>query len=290
MVYESTFKMGLSVFQFQINYQNQMLSKIQESDTAIIGYTGFVGSNLQTQFNYSKKYNTNNIETIRYNKYETVMCAGIQAKKWWANQNEAEDLAGINSLLDHLKTVVANRFILISTVDVYPDPSGVDESTPVDFSCNHPYGKHRFIAEEFVKSHFPNHLILRLPGLFGDGIKKNVIHDLLNDHELEKINPEGIYQYYYLDNLKADIDRALAMGISLLNISVEPLVTKDIISYFFPQKKVGFSSPFKASYDMRSLYWREWGSSAPGYLYDRATVLNQLGEFITREQAQKSGR
>lgn len=256
-----------------------------ETNCALIGSTGFVGSNLASQFLFGDKFNSSNITQICHQEYDLVICAGIQAKKWWANQNEAEDLAGINTLLECLKTVTAKQFVLISTVDVYPNPAGVDESSFIDYSSNHAYGKHRFMAEDYIRSHFANHLILRLPGLFGTGIKKNVIHDLLNNHELEKINPEGVYQYYFLDNLKADIQRAQELGLELLNISAEPVATKDVVSRFFPGAKVGEASPFKASYDMRSLYWKEWGSTAPGYLYDQSTVLNQLQKFIERELA-----
>jgi nucleoside-diphosphate-sugar epimerase len=260
------------------------------NNSAIIGSTGFVGSNLTNQYSFIDYYNSSNIHTVSGKTYETIICAGIQAKKWWANENDDEDLAGINRLLDCLKTVNARQFILISTVDVYSQPLGVDENSKINSLLNHAYGKNRFIAEEFVRSQFPNYLILRLPGLFGTGIKKNVIHDLLHDHELEKINPEGVYQYYFLDNLKADIDRAVAMNLSGLNVSAEPISTSDIISHFFPNKIVGDSVPFKASYDMKSLYWKDWRSSAPGYLYDKATTLNQLGVFIAREQAFKTRR
>jgi nucleoside-diphosphate-sugar epimerase len=257
---------------------------------ALVGFNGFVGSNLLNQIDISHCFNSSNIDDICDSQFETIYCAGIQAKKWWANQNEAQDLTGINRLLECLQNVKTQKFILISTVDVYPDPAGVDEESIIDFTINHPYGKHRFMAEEFVRAHFQDYLIIRLPGLFGTGIKKNVIHDLLNDHELDKINPEGIYQYYFLDNLKADIERALKMGISLLNVSTEPIVTKDIIARFFPNKMVGPSTPFKASYDMKSLYWRDWDSSTPGYLYDKATTLDHLGVFIAREQAGKVRR
>jgi nucleoside-diphosphate-sugar epimerase len=257
----------------------------KKNKTALIGSTGFVGSNLALQFRFGHQFNSSNISKISHQEYDLIICAGMQAKKWWANQNEAEDLAGINKLLECLKTVTAKQFVLISTVDVYPNPAGVNEMSFIDYSSNHAYGKHRFMAEEYIRSHFANHLILRLPGLFGTGIKKNAIHDLLNNHELEKINPAGVYQYYFLDNLKADIQRAQEMRLDLLNISVEPITTKDVVNRFFPSAKVGEASPFMASYDMKSVYWKEWGCITPGYLYDQSTVLDQLQKFIERELA-----
>lgn len=257
------------------------------NQSALIGSSGFVGSNLAAQIPFAHSYRSTNIHEIEGKNFDRVVCAGIQAKKWWANQNEAADLAGINSLLEHLKTISAGFFVLISTVDVYPDPANVDEDKPVDPTVNHPYGRHRFLAEEFVRAHFKNHLILRLPGLFGNGIKKNVIHDLLNNHELEKINPAGVYQYYFLDRLSADIEAAEKLDLSLLNVSAEPVATREIIARFFPSASVGAETDFKASYDMHSRHWKEWGSATPGYLYDKATVLSQLDRFIAREQSAK---
>jgi hypothetical protein len=252
--------------------------------TALIGHTGFVGSNLARQIPFTHTYHSRNIEEIRGEHFDLVVCSGIQAKKWWANQNAEEDRRGILGLLDCLQSVTADFFILVSTVDVYPRPKDVTEQTPIDPAINHAYGKNRFEAEEFVREKFPRHLVLRLPGLFGDGIKKNVIHDLLNDHELEKINPEGVYQYYFLDQLKADILRARELRLSLLNLACEPLGTRELMSRFFPHKTVGDPSPFSASYDMRSDHWQAWNSITPGYLYSKAQTLDQLEIFLKRSR------
>ncbi len=258
------------------------MTSIFKGRTALIGHTGFVGSNLASQISFSHTYNTKNISSIRDQEFDLVVCSGIQAKKWWANQNPDEDRSGISELLGHLKTVTAKRFILISTVDVYPEPKGVTEETAIDPGANHAYGKNRFEAEEFVRERFPNHLILRLPGLFGDGIKKNVIHDLLNDHELEKINPEGVYQYYFLDQLKADITQAAELKLSILNLACQPLGTRELMDRFFPEKEVGSPSSFTASYDMQSAHWMSWGSKMPGYLYEKSQTLDQLQIFLHR--------
>ncbi len=251
--------------------------------SALIGHTGLVGSNLRSQCEFTDFFRSSDIDQIKGCHYDLIVCAGIQAKKWWANQNEEADWGGITSLLENLKTVSAKQFILISTVDVYPTPSGVDEFSKIDETSNHPYGKHRYQAEELVRTHFENHLIVRLPGLFGNGIKKNVIHDLLNDHELDKINPEGVFQYYFLDCLRADIERALALKLNLLNLASEPIATSEIHKIFFANKAIGESVPFKASYDMKSRYWKEWNSQVPGYLYNKESIFSYLEAFIKRD-------
>jgi hypothetical protein len=257
---------------------------MSQARTALIGYTGFVGSNLAAQSHFTDFYRSANIGEMRGGEFDLVVCSGVQAKKWWANQNEEADWAGITSLLEVLGTVSAKRFILISTVDVYPSPSGVDESSPVDPAINHAYGKHRYRVEKFVRERFANHLVLRLPGLFGTGIKKNVIYDLLHDNELGKINPAGVYQYYSLHRLWADIEQATRLQLPLLNLASEPVATRDIVARFLPDKCLAQESPFMVAYDMKSRHWAEWGSSAPGYLYEKETVLEQLGSFLARER------
>lgn len=252
--------------------------------SALIGATGFVGSNLVRQHSFGDHFNSTNIGEICGRSYDLVVCSGIQAKKWWANQNPDEDRAGIDNLLRHLETITATHFVLISTVDVYPEPANVEETSPINPNENHAYGRHRFYAETFVREKFPNTLIMRLPGLFGCGIKKNVIHDLLRNHEVDKIDPDGVFQYYCLDCLWGDIDKALGLGLKLLNVSAEPIASREIVNTFFPESSVGKPSGRRAGYDMRSIHWGAWQPTSPGYLYDKATVLGQLANFISKQK------
>ncbi len=148
--------------------------------TALIGYTGFVGSNLKDQFDFTHLYNSKNIEEIVNEDYDLVVCAGIRAQKWYANQYPEEDLKSIDDLFNVLKNVKTRYFVLISTIDVFPDCDEVDESTFFDVSNHHAYGKNRKYAEELAIKYFEKVSILRLPALFGKGLKKNFIYDLMN--------------------------------------------------------------------------------------------------------------
>lgn len=73
-----------------------------------------------------------------------------------------------------------DNFILISTVDVYDIKSGVDEDYIINPEKADYYGRNRLEFEKFVKDKFPKFTIIRLPALFGSGLKKNFIYDLLN--------------------------------------------------------------------------------------------------------------
>ncbi|MCQ9628117.1 NAD(P)-dependent oxidoreductase [Cetobacterium somerae] len=147
---------------------------------SLIGYTGFVGSNLDLQINFDKKYNSKNISEIRGEEFEELYCAGVSAVKWFANQNPDKDILGINNLIENLKEVKVKRFILISTIDIYDKLGEVNEDSVPDVENQDTYGKNRYFLENWVKENFEDYLIVRLPALFGDGLKKNFIYDLIN--------------------------------------------------------------------------------------------------------------
>jgi len=247
--------------------------------TALIGYSGFVGSNLLARRSYASMYRSSNIETIRGQAFEHIVCAGVQAMKWWANLHPDEDRAGIRRLLEPLAAASAKRFTLISTIDVYPVPREVDEESAIERLGHHAYGLHRLELEDWIRDRYPEVLILRLPGLFGPGLKKNVIFDLLHDNGLEKVHPGGVFQYYDLRRLADDIDRAWELGLSTLNVSTEPLGTGEIRERFFPAREIGGTGPAPAGYDMHSKHAAAWGGEH-GYLYGKAQVVADLGEWL----------
>jgi len=247
--------------------------------TALIGYTGFVGSTLDAAISPTHRYRSTNIDEIRGQSFDHVICAGVQAKKWWANLHPEEDLEGIKKLLEPLEEVKAGRFTLVSTIDVYPAPRGVDEDSVISVDGHHAYGLNRLIAEERIRELFPEVAILRLPGLFGPGLKKNVIYDMLHDNELHKVHPGGVFQYYDTRRLAADIARAWGLGIGLLNVSSEPLGTSEIRDHFFAGKELGGTGPAPAGYDMRSKHAAGW-DGIDGYLYSKEQVLGDLGELL----------
>ena len=251
------------------------------SNIALIGHTGFVGSNLAKQREYAATFNSRNIAELAGRSFDTIVCAGVSAVKWKANKEPAADWAGIEKLLDALSVVKAKRFILISTIDVYANPNGVTEDTPPPAE-NHAYGRHRLQVEEFVREHFAEHHIVRLPGLFGDGLKKNVIYDLLHDNCLDVIQPLSSFQYYGLHHLTDDLQKVVDQQIRVLNLATEPVPTKSIIDSFASEKAVGASAGPPVHYDFRSKYDARW-SCHGGYLYSAATVLREVGEFMRRE-------
>ena len=249
------------------------------SRTALIGYSGFIGSNLTRQFAFDECYNSKNIGDIRGREFDLLVCAGVSAVKWWANKNPDADRARIDSLLADLAEVRARKVAVLSTVDVYPINRDVDETFDCHSQPNHAYGANRLHFEDAMRERFRDAVIVRIAGVFGPGLKKNVIYDLLHDNCLEMIQPASSFQYYNVSRLWRDLQQLDATGIRLVNFVTEPIPTREIIDRFFPGKDVGAQPAPEAHYDVKTLYSREFGALPP-YLAGAEQVLADLGEFV----------
>jgi hypothetical protein len=181
----------------------------------------------------------------------------------------------------NLAEVRASRVILISTVDVYPVTEDVDESFDCASTAKHAYGRNRLQLESKLSSMFDDLYIVRLPGLFGPGLKKNVIYDLLHDNCLEAIRPNAAFQYYDLTDLWNDLNVIQKHQLSLVNLVTEPLQTSTILSTYFPHKKVGPADGPAVRYDIRSRHAEVFGGRN-GYRFNSDEVLARLGRFIQR--------
>lgn len=257
--------------------------------TALIGSTGFVGGNLLRQARFDDLYHSANAHELAGRSYARLVCAGASSLKWKANKEPEADWRAIQALMAALEKVEAREVILISTIDVYDDPVGVDEDSPVKPEAMMPYGKHRWALEQFVTQRFSKTVVVRLPNLFGEGLKKNLVYDLLHQHEVHKIHQGGVLQWYGLDRLWADICQVVERGISLINVATEPWPTRQLAEEVF-----GVSLPEQVStpaprYDFRSRHASLWGG-AGGYLYDLPTVRAQLIDFVRRERERMGAR
>ena len=249
---------------------------------ALIGHSGFVGGNLRRQSAFDAFFRGADIDSIRGREFTEIVCAGAPAEKWKANAQPEEDRQAIGRLTAALGEVRCDRFVLISTIDVYPVPRGVDETAAIDPVRCAPYGRHRLLLEQFIRERFPAH-VMRLPALFGPGLKKNAVYDLLHDHQVEKIDGRGVFQFYPVERLSSDIERMTGGGIELLNVAAEPLSIAEVARRFFKRTLRDGDSPAAPRYDFRSVHARAWGRS-DGYLYSADTVLRELGAWIESER------
>lgn len=148
--------------------------------TGLIGHTGFVGGALLRQTAFADCYNSANIDAIAGQQFGTLVCAAAPGSMLEANRAPDRDRAGIEALIRQLSSVRAERFVLISSIAVLADFAGRDDETTHAFQQELAYGRHRRELESFVESHFAGSLIIRLPALFGHGLRKNFLFDLMN--------------------------------------------------------------------------------------------------------------
>ena len=144
----------------------------------LVGYTGFVGSNLAHSGEFDEFYHSKNIKDAYGKNPDLLVYAGVPAQKFMANKFPQEDLETINQAIENIKNINPKRLVLISTIDVYGQPFDVDEDTDNKWS-EEPYGKNRKVLEDWVKENIKNYHIIRLPGLFGANLKKNFIYDYI---------------------------------------------------------------------------------------------------------------
>lgn len=251
-------------------------------NNALIGFSGFVGSSLLKQVNFDALYRSTNIGEIQSKSFDTVVCAGAPAQKWIANSEPEADLQKIEGLITHLKTIQCNTFILISTVDVFKNSIGVDEDTLVDEVDLHAYGLHRRLLEKFVESHFPNHLIIRLPGLVGSGLRKNVIFDFLNNNNLHAIESRGIFQFYPIVNLWGDIQLALSLGLKLVHLTAEPVNVARVSKEGFDKSFTQVLGNKPAAYDLKTKYAKLFGGTG-NYQYSARETIQAVRAYALIE-------
>ncbi|WP_309120823.1 pyridine nucleotide transhydrogenase [Paenibacillus sp.] len=249
----------------------------------LVGYTGFVGSNLMNRVHFSNLYNSKNAEEMKGEHFDLLICAGAPAVKWKANQEPDQDWGNIQCLISNLKEVKANKLILISTVDVYQQPRNVTEKTFIDPEHTDPYGKHRFFLEEFCSQHFKDTLIVRLPGLFGKGLKKNFIYDLIYDNCLHLTHKDSRFQFYDLSRLWDDLQTAMANGLNTVNFSSQPISAQEVAAECFKTQFTNVTSKEPVAYDMKSEYAACFGGG-DGYLYSKNQIIDQLKAFIEDEK------
>ena len=230
---------------------------------AIVGYTGLVGGNLYKQYKKNYKhidlFNSKNISKIKKKSiYKKIICAGLPAEKWKANKFPKKDKLNTLKLIKNLKKSKTEKFILISTIDV---------------NFKHTYGKNRMYLENFVKKNFKNYSVVRLPGVFGQGLKKNIIYDLINKNQLEKIYYNDHYQWYDLSFLKKNIEEIEKKKKNLYEFYSEPIINRDIIKLFntkykFKKRKEPIIYKFKPK---------------NGYFFDKKYILKRINKFLKQQ-------
>ena len=171
----------------------------------LVGYTGFVGSNIYVKGSFDAVFNSKNISEAYGTNPDLLVYAGLRAEKYIANANPEKDMELIHQAIHNIKCINPQNIVLISTIDIFKEPINVDETSEIDTEGLGAYGYNRYQLELWVRKNYPNALIVRLPGLYGKNIKKNFIFDFIERipkvlkkeklNELLAIEP-AIAEYY----------------------------------------------------------------------------------------------
>lgn len=209
---------------------------------ALVGYTGFVGSNIYAAAGnkIGAVYNSRNIKEAYGTHPDLLIYAGLRAEKYLANYAPEKDMELIRQAEDNILRINPKKLVLISTIDVFKSPNDVDETSEIDTEGLHAYGYNRYQLELWVRAMYPDALIIRLPGLFGKNIKKNFIYDFINiipymlnkekyeelaqkDSDLKKyytLQDNGFYKVNAAENERELLrDKFRALGFSALNFT-----------------------------------------------------------------------
>lgn len=255
---------------------------MQSLKNAVIGYTGFIGSHIQDHLDAPfDRYNSKNIEEIHGKEYDIVYLAGLPATKWMINKDPEIDIRNMQNLQYHLLQANILRVILISTIDVYDSKKQLQDEKVTKVSEDS-YGKHRYIMEEWIRINYSNQNkkfhIIRLPALFGVGLKKNIIYDLIHNNGISNINPYTFYQWYNVSDLMSDINYMIIHNIDTLNVFSEPIWTLELVKECFPEHNIlNNNCPSTTVYNYKTKY----SPCMNGYSYNNKQIIfNAIKDYL----------
>lgn len=145
----------------------------------IIGASGFVGKKLVQVFKQAGVYevvevtrDTYEAEKAKCNEYDLIVHSAMPSKRWWAANNPLDDFdATVRLTADILYNWKHKKLALISSVSAR-------------IQTDHPYGRHKHVAEVLTMDFNANNLIFRLGGLYGEGLDKGVVFDMIEGNEV----------------------------------------------------------------------------------------------------------
>ena len=259
----------------------------QINNVGVVGPTGFIGSNLVRRIGATAVYGRNDGEFLANSVHDLLICSGAPAEKWKANNDPEEDARNLESLAKNLSTAKAKNFILISTIDVLGNGTDVIERDDISLYERDSYGLNRYALELQVASEFSRSLIIRLPGMYGPGLKKNLIYDLLNYRELPNLNLDSTFQWFDVRDIWPTILLALREDLRILHLATEPITVRDLVSQLEPSRLNEFIDPHLQTkeYSMKTEFSRVISDRDGPYLKSKAEGLSQMHSWYESEKA-----
>ena len=122
--------------------------------TALIGHTGFVGSNIARQYEFDDLYNTTNIGEISGREYDLVVSAAGRADSHRINTAPDTDLTELDRFAGLHSAVSIGKLVHLSTVCVFDVVDRCDKNAVSDPAALTPYGRNRLRLEQTLANRF----------------------------------------------------------------------------------------------------------------------------------------
>ena len=176
----------------------------------VLGATGFVGSAYVRLFERLGLAHQA-VTRATYRELAGTTCelfinANGNSRKFLADCDPcAEFEASVVSVQRSLEDFKADRYVFLSSGDVYAsqaDPADTIPAQVIDVRRLSRYGLHKHLAEQLVRGVHPRHLVVRMGGFVGPGLRKNPIFDLLHDADVW-LTPDSELQYIHTDSAAA---------------------------------------------------------------------------------------
>lgn len=238
----------------------------------VVGANGFVGSNLVRLLSNAVPISRHDLNAGISINFDVVVVAAPSATKWLIDSNPHEDLVNVRNLASQVARIRTNQIIHLSTIDVFVNKTADSEISARSTAPG--YGGNRALFEDLLLAGCSNVLVRRLPGLYGRGLKKNLIFDLMN-RRLEHLltyNPLSEYQYMSVDNaLRLALDDRFR-NIQTMNLTAHPLTAAEIAGEL--RDFLSSTSP-ETHYNVRSMH-----AEVEGYFDSHEQSLTGVRRFL----------
>ena len=144
----------------------------------LVGSTGFVGGNLRAKHTFAAVCHSSDIAAQYGTQPDLCVYAGVPAAMFLANADPEADMEVMHTARENLRKIAPKSLVLISSIAVFADSRGRCEDDTPDTDGLPAYGRNRLQLEQWVREDFNDALIVRLPALYGAGLKKNFLFDL----------------------------------------------------------------------------------------------------------------
>ncbi len=237
--------------------------------TYVLGGKGFVGSAF-ARVAREQGHEVTIVTRQNYRRYRGTRCdwlinANGNSRKFLADANPAAEFdASVASVLRSLLDFSCKRYVLLSTIDVYPQvnaPRRNHEKAAIQPEQLSRYGLHKWLAEQLVRRYAPRWLVIRLGGMVGEGLWKNPIFDILHSQPL-RVHVDSTYQYLNTDEV-ARIVLALVRqqpSNDVFNVCGYGLISLREVASMVPGWRLRYANdkPRKEHYEVNTAKLRSW--------------------------------